>query len=162
MDKREDIAIVVAVAIEGACNCGFTENSIKMRELRCSPSLPGVVVFRSELHDTPQANIPLLVSLLRDWVSEEPSFLLQSQNLMVQVNSSCVSSGDSEVNCSPASEDSQTATIFSTYTVVGIAVGVAVILVVGLTITILIIALMVSRHRKTAKLNLSRYFLLTT
>ena len=126
-----------------------------MAELRCLPSSSDVVVYRAEVHRTRQANLSHLLSLLRGWVSEEPSFLVQSQ--LVRIDSICFTSEEICTNTS-RSRGTLTESPFSTYTIIGVTVGVALVLTVSIIAVVFIIVVLVYRRRNLAvKSNSSRY-----
>ena len=151
--------MAVAEGIEELCQCGLSTNNIQMEELWCSLSSQTTIVYQAEIHSTPQASVfPRLLSLLQEWISREPQLLIDSQLLRVDGNCSAVSlSVYNEEECGKLKSDTQQAElIISIYAIIGIAVGLALILVLSVAIVMVVITILVSRHRKTVKLNSSR------
>ena len=150
--------MAVAEGIEELCQCGLSASNIQMEGLWCSLSSQTVIVYQAEVHSTPQASVfPQLFSLLQEWISREPQLLIDSQLLRVDGNCSAVPvSVYNEEACGKHTSDTQRPEmIISTYAIIGIAVGLALILV--LSVAMVVITILVSRHRKTAKLDCSRY-----
>ena len=139
--------MAVANGIEELCQCGFTTSNIEKGELQCLSSSTNMIVYHAEVHETPQAHLPRLISHLREWVGEKESFLLQSQ--LVKIDTICFDT------CTSSGGVTQTEKPFSTYAIIGITAGLALALVISL-IVIFIISLLVSRHRRIMKLNASR------
>ena len=137
--------------------CGFTTSNIQRGAFRCSSSSQSAVIYRAEIYDTPQANLSQLLSLLGEWISKEPSFLVQSQLVSVGSASDCSMSVSSLSEELCGKDSSQTMTSFNTYIIVGVTGGVALILTVSVIMMIAILAIMISRHRKTVKLSSTRY-----
>ena len=150
--KKDDIAMAIAIAIERLCNCGFAASNIQIGEHWCSSSLPSVVVYQMEVHDTEQASLPQLLSYLREWVSMTPSFVVRSQ--LVSVDGGCFLSR--EEDCVTVGESQTEVPFTSTYVTIGVAVGVALLLIVTIVV-VLVIAILITRHRKIEMLN-SRYW----
>ena len=149
--------MAVAEGIEGLCQCGFTASNIQMGRLQCSLSSQTSVIYQAEIHNSPHANIPHLLSLLREWIGKEPQLLIDSQLIRVDGNCSVapVSTYGEEVCGKLKSDSQQTALTVSTYIIIGVTVGLTLILVLSVAIVIAVIAVLLSRHRKTAKLNYS-------
>ena len=157
--KREAVTMAVAKGIEELCQCGLSTSNIQMEGLWCSLSSQTVIVYQAEVHSTPQAStFPQLFTLLQEWISREPQLLIDSQLLRVDGNCSAVPvSVYNEEACGKHTSDTQQMDmIISTYAIIGIAVGLALILVLNVAIVMVVITILVSRHRKTAKLNSSR------
>lgn len=152
--------MAVAESIEELCQCGFNTTNIRMGEIQCSRSSQTAIVYRAEAHSSPRTSpLPRLFSLLQEWISKDPHLLLLDSQLL-QVDDSCsaapASNYDEEACGKLSSETHWTDEITSTYGIIGIAVGSALILVLSVAV---VITLFVSRHRKSDKLNSSRYIL---
>ena len=145
--------MAIAEAIEELCSCGFTASYVKTSQLQCSQSSPATVVYDAELHETLNSSLPTLMSLLRRWAEERPSFVVQSH--LVQVDVSCFSTGDHEgVQCETEHESGNG---LSTYTIVGVSVGLGVAFLVIVSMVTVAIVVLVSRHRERAKSSYTRY-----
>ena len=147
--------MAVAEGIEELCQCGFNTNNIQTRELQCLLSLQTAVIYQAEVRSTSQVNLPQLLSLLQEWISNEPQLFINSQTISVDSSCSEASVFINDEVCEKLKSDSrQNEMTVSIYVIIGIAVGLALILV--LTVAIVTMLCFVSRHRKTVKLNSSR------
>ena len=85
--KVEAVSAAIISNINQYCQCGLSHDKITDGVFHCFSSSPQAVTFRAILHGTTKASSSEIISLIKEWISNDITIPVQS--VLINVDSRC-------------------------------------------------------------------------
>ena len=124
--------------MDSCAECGITHDIIERQSFACNPESPLFITYRARLEGTSQTDSGYLISLIEEWVTTGPSFIVTG--ILMKVDSECAvaisSLSDGEcIQTSPSSSEVSP----DTPAIIGGVVATVIVITIGVVIVVYIV-----------------------
>jgi hypothetical protein len=154
-EKKEEVVAGVTRGVNDICQCDFSRESFRDIDItagfQCFDDSPTAVTFRAEISDSLKADSSQLIAYIEQWVSSEPTIVVQSSRLSIDSSCTVEITSFSEPECNDvtasSSEDSNSTTVGP---IVGSILGGFLVMLLAALIPVLVILSVRSRKKKAS------------
>ena len=166
LEKLSDVTEQIVLQLTDSCECALTAEYIGDGRLVCDPNEPEKVIFQGRIISTPERNSTGFLPMLRSWVLNEPTIVVQGVQLKVESRCSVELANLGDTECVHLPTESVVASNFpvpeerSSFPVLGVAGavgGVLALVILAVIIVGAIVCVKKLRRVKDQKLCISMY-----